>query len=353
MAPSISSQMLNTSWTLHRLSPLHHEKEFRSLLDNPDALKTYANRLRDQLTGNVLAGFQVGTSTTTTEEEALSRTGALKECTWEAIPSLSLEDPEATHPDHPCGILVVLEYENIIYKAALLAPPSHESFSYRENSTYLPLLLTRLPGPLRQTFISFLSAKFDTYCSVFRLPSQFLCAGLESYTNVLTEGQSRASARSRGILEDLVKEVQITVSFSLSVAPDLRSLNINIPRGSIADFLPAVGDSDGEPSGSILSGLSAYIEKHLAMNLDLAGSSPRDSPARKHVRISKIACGGFVLGGEGKLKLVARPARTSSGDDDSGDDDGNERNRLALRASEVLICSVIRRALVGAGRATA
>ncbi|KAF7592679.1 hypothetical protein BBP40_012579 [Aspergillus hancockii] len=344
--------MLNTSWTLHRLSPLHHEKEFSSLVDNPDALKTYATRLRDQLTGNVLSGFQVGTSTTTPEEESLSRTGALKECTWEAIPSLSLENLDsASNPVHPCGILVILEYENITYKAALLAPPD-ESHS-TSDSTYLPLLLARLPGPLRQTFISFLSANFDTYCSVFRLPSQFLCAVLESYTNVLTKGHSRASARSRAILEDHVKEVQITVSFSPSVAPALRSLNINIPRGSIADFLPATEqDSDDEPSGSILSGLSAYIEKHLAMDLDLAGSSARDSPARKHVRITKIACGGFVLGAEGKLKLVAQPARTSSQDDDSGDDDTpSERNRLALRAGEVLLYSVVRRALVGESQA--
>ncbi|KAE8338965.1 hypothetical protein BDV24DRAFT_81928 [Aspergillus arachidicola] len=347
MAPSIPGQMLNTSWTLHRLSPLHHEKEFQSLLDNPEALKTYANRLRDQLTGNVLSGFQVGTSAPSPEEDTLSRTGALKDCTWEAISSLSLEDLNAPQPESPCGILVVLEYENITYKAALLAPP--EGSHSRKTSTYLPLLLTRLPGPLRQTFISFLSANFDTYCSVFRLPSQFLCAGLASYVDTLTQGRDREPAPSRAILEDVVKEIQITVSFSTNVAPALRSLNINIPRGSIKSFLPAAGDSD-QPSGSILSGLSSYIEKHLAMDLDLAGSSARDSPARKHVRISKIACNGFVLGAEGKMKLVAQPIRTGSAGDDSAENDDdarNEKKRLALRASEVLLFSVIHRSLVG------
>ncbi|OGM40128.1 hypothetical protein ABOM_011808 [Aspergillus bombycis] len=345
MAPSTPDQILNTSWTLHRLSPLHHETEFPSLLDNPEALKVYANRLRDQLTGNVLAGFQVGTSAPSTEEDTLSRTGALKNCTWEAISSLALETSNTPHPGNPCGILVVLEYENITYKAALLAPEGSHS---RKTSTYLPLLLTRLPGPLRQTFISFLSANFDTYCSVFRLPSQFLCAGLASYLDALTQGRDREWATSRAILEDVVKEIQITVSFSTNVAPDLRSLNINIPRGSIKSFLPVTGDSN-QPSGSILSAVSSYIEQHLAMDLDLAGSSAKDSPARKHVRISKIACNGFVLGAEGKMKLVAQPTRAGSAGDDSAENDDaqNEKKRLALRASEVLLLSVIRRSLVG------
>ncbi|KAE8380964.1 kinetochore complex Sim4 subunit Fta1-domain-containing protein [Aspergillus bertholletiae] len=348
MAPATPDQMLNTSWTLHRLSPLHHEKEFQSLLDNPEALKTYANRLRDQLTGNVLAGFQVGTSAPSTEEDTLSRTGALKDCTWEAILSLSLEDPNGPYPESPCGILVVLEYENITYKAALLAPPAEGSHS-RKTSTYLPLLLTRLPASLRQTFISFLSANFDTYCSALRLPSQFLCAGLASYVDALAQGRDGESATSRATLEDVVKEIQITVSFSANVAPALRSLNINIPRGSIKSFLPATGDSD-QPSGSILSGLSSYIEKHLAMDLDLAGSSAGGSLARKYVRISKIACNGFALGAEGKMKLVAQPTRPSSINDDSAENDDvvwNEKKRLALRASEVLLLSVIRRSLVG------
>ncbi|KAE8389786.1 kinetochore complex Sim4 subunit Fta1-domain-containing protein [Aspergillus alliaceus] len=346
MASSTPNQMLNTSWTLHRLSPLHHEKEFQSLLDNPDALKTYANRLRDQLTGDVLAGFQVGMSATTVEEDTLSRTGALKDCTWEAISSLSLGDPNITRSEDPCGIVVVLEYENITYKAALLAPPNGSHL--HKASTYLPLLLTRLPGPLRQTFVSFLSANFDTYCSALRLPSQFLCAGLASYVDALTQGRDRESAASRTILEELVKEIQITVSFSASVAPVLRSLNINIPRGSITSFLPATDDSN-QPSGSILSGLSSYIEKHLAMDLDLAGLSAKDSPARKHVRISKIACGGFVLGAEGRMKLVAQPIRSRAADDylaEDNDHSRDEKKRLALRASEVLLLSVIRRSLI-------
>ncbi|KAE8138489.1 kinetochore complex Sim4 subunit Fta1-domain-containing protein [Aspergillus pseudotamarii] len=347
MAPSTPDQMLNTSWTLHRLSPLHHGKEFQSLLDNPEALKTYANRLHDQLTGNVLAGFQVGTSAPSTEGDTLSRTGALINCIWEAISSLSLADPDASHPESPCGILVVLEYEKITYKAVLLAPP--EGSHSRKTSTYLPLLLTRLPGPLRQIFISFLSANFDTYCSIFRLPSQFLCSGLASYVDALTQGRNREPATSRAILEDVVKEIQITMSFSSNVTPALRSLNINIPRGSIKSFLPASGVSN-QPGGSILSGLSSYIEKHLAMNLDLAGSSARDSPASKHVRISKIACNGFVLGAEGKMKLVAQPIQTGSAGDDSAENDDdarNEKKRLALRASEVLLLSVIQRSLVG------
>ena len=70
------------------------------------------------------------------------------------------------------------------------------------------------------------------------------------------------------------------------------------------------------------------------MKLDLR------APGKQPVRLSKIACGGFVLGSEGRMKLVAR-----SGQDDSGDDDGGDR--LQLRAVEMLLRDILNRAVVG------
>ncbi|PKY08477.1 hypothetical protein P168DRAFT_314568 [Aspergillus campestris IBT 28561] len=357
MAPATPQHLLNTSWTLHRLSPLHHEKEFATL-STPTALKTYASRLQDQLTGSTLGGLQASgiTSGAVADDEALSRTGALNSCTWETLPSLSFLEPQTQsrsnrrQPKQQPGILVILEYENIVYKAALLAPPptTGSPTSDRKGSTHLPLLLTRLPGPLRQTFISFLAANFDTYCSALRFPSHFMCAGLEAYVNGINTEEDDRAAQRQTVLEDVVKEMQITLSFSSSIAPELRSLNVNIPRGSLADFV----DTDRE-DGSILSSLSSYLEKHLAMKLDLsAESNKKISPAKEHVRVSRISCGGFLLGGDGRLKLVSVQKMIPGADVDEEDVVGGEggsgeapgeKARLMLRANEALLLAVLRR----------
>ncbi|KAJ5684008.1 uncharacterized protein N7477_000353 [Penicillium maclennaniae] len=333
-------QLFNTSWTLHRLSPLHHGKDFETLLDNPAALQTYATRLRDQLTGDILAGLHA--SATIAEDDALSKTGALKQCLWQSISTGG--QARRAGPSFP-GILVTLEYENITYKAALLAEAGLEN--QREGSTFLPLLLTKFPNALRQTFISFLSANFDTYCSNLRLPSAFICKGLEKFVNELrnSRGPSGRSAANETI-EEGIKELQLTLAFSPSIAPALRTLNISISRASLIEFLRDEAPQSKrtlkqELRSPLVGNLAAYLETHLAMQLDLDGSSPKQA-SRKHVRLSKIACAAFVLGGEGRMKLVvAVPAA------DDQPDDARGQNSPALHASEMLLEMVVRRAIIG------
>lgn len=345
MAPNIH-QLLNTSWTIHRLSPLHHEKEFPTLLGNTAALQTYASRLRDQLTGAVFAGLglQPG-GPVGGEDESLSKTGSLKNCNWEMLSAWSQLTDDGGGSTSPAGILVTLEYENIVYKAALLADPGIRSAQEEEEeSTYLPLLLTRLPNPLRQTFISFLSSNFDTYCSTLRLPQGFLCSTLERYFNIFT---SNAQTEGLDMLGDALKDLHLTLSFSNSVAPDLRTLSISIPRGSLTTFLSATPASEGGQH-PFLANISSYLDKHLAMNLDLSSRSgtAQPTPTQKHVRLSKIACAAFVVGGEGRLKLVLPK---SAGSHLYGDEAEmrSEKERLVLRASVALLHAIIRRAAAG------
>lgn len=346
MAQPNIRQLLNTSWTLQRLSPLHHGDECQHLLNNSTALNTYATRLRDQLTGDVLAGLQLGISGGgADEDDTLSKTGVLKTCTWETISHLADRDDD-DGPADSRGILIVLEYENITYKAALLAAPPPSTTTQSKGSTSLPLLLTKCPSPLRRTLIAFLSTNFDTYCSPLRLPSHAMCDGMDVYVNTfLARDDDTTTAipgsSPRDILQDVVKDMQITLSFPPFVAPALRSLNINIPRASFGEFLRDSPSSTSHldsstsstASSPFLSSLSAYLEKNLAMKLDLR------VPGKQPVRLAKIACGGFVLGSEGRMKLVAR-----SGQDNSDDDGGD---RLQLRAVEMLLRDILSRAVVG------
>ncbi|KAI2685494.1 hypothetical protein CBS147333_8563 [Penicillium roqueforti] len=343
-------QLFNTSWTIHRLSPLHHGKDYKALLDNQVALETYATRLRDHLTGDVLAG--VHTSTGAADDDAFSKTGALKNCLWRPISSQPSRDeaPSRSQSITFPGILVTLEYENIIYKAALLAdtksPPTQ-----RTGSTSLPLLLTRFPTALRQTFLTFLSTNFDTYCSPLRLPSSFICAGLEKYVDTLRTQRTSTS----DTVEDIIKELQLTLSFSPSIAPALRSLNVSITRASLADFLRDQSGQSAPESrlqhklrSPLIANLTSYLETHLAMKLDLDGSSS-DQVAKQHVRLSKVACAAFVLGGEGRVKLVVAADRDAGDEDGDGDEGARVQggsNELVSGAAEALLLEVIRKAVV-------
>ncbi|KAJ5155948.1 CENP-A-nucleosome distal centromere subunit CENP-L [Penicillium capsulatum] len=350
MEQASSWQLFNTSWNLHRLSPLHHAKDCSSLVDNPTALKLYATRLRDHLTGDILAGLHAASAA---DDDALSKTGALKECTWQSITGSNSRDSpagrRATAASFP-GILVTLEYENISYKAALLAElePSTRSDSQAQGSTFLPLLMTKLPTALRQTFISFLSSNFDTYCAPLHLPSPFLCKGLETFIDELRH----APGSDDDTIEEVVKELQLTLAFSALIAPSLRTVNIGISRNSLVGFLDDDSDSDRSDSRTLeqklksplIANLTSYLEAHLAMSLDLDGSSQNPVP-QQHVRLSKLACAAFVLGGEGRLKLVV--------DARQAEDDQTlmAHNEASLHAIQSLLRIIIRKAVIG-GEAT-
>jgi len=357
--PQTSHHLLNTSWTLHRLSPLHHDKEFQTLLDNPTALNTYAARLRDQLTGDVLPGLQTTLSAggVADGDDTLSKTGALRSCTWEGIPqfddTFTSESEGQAHGQ--TGILIILSYENTTYKAALLASPENQNQnqSNRKGVTPLPLLLTRTPTPLRQTLLSFLSTTFDTYHSPLRLPAPFMCAGLDTYVNKFLSSGAHDAA---DILRDVLRDVHLTLAFSGAVAPNLRSLGVSVPRGSVGGFLRG-NSAGGDDGGSFLGRLEGYLEQHLAMKLDFGirgGIGNGVNLAKQHVRVSKIACGGFVIGSEGRMKLSADWGRqgggTGNGDDSQASPMLSEKERLELRASYALFLGVLRRAVAGEGQ---
>lgn len=340
MAQASPTQLFNTSWTLHRLSPLHHGKDCETLLNNPAALKVYETRLRDQLTGEFLAGLHA--SATTAESDVLSKAGALKHCRWQPISTTSLSDGRPNFP----GILVTLEYENIAYKAALLANPetAPNSDEHREGTTSLPLLLTRFPSALRQTFLSFLSANFDTYCSTLHLSSSFLCSSTESFIESVRGAGSRATANH--IVEEEIKELQLTLAFSPSVAPALRSLNVNISRTSLHQFLsnssenPRARSLKRKPRSPFIPNLSSYLETHLAMKLDLEGSANTQA-AERHVRLTKVSCAAFVLGIDGRMKLNIA---------DQPEED--EELLPSQRAIEALLQATIHKAMLGNQAAT-
>ncbi|EFQ97650.1 hypothetical protein MGYG_00688 [Nannizzia gypsea CBS 118893] len=389
------TELFSTSWTLHRLSPLYHGQDSNSsLLGAPECFRVYASRLRDTLTGNVLGGI-VQTSIPSTSigglDDVLARAGALKECKWTNIPTWSywneehsiLEDTDqeaslTLTPDQSAGILISLHYENATYKAALLAGPDgyHSEADGTEGTTFLPLLVTRMPNALRQSLISFLSETFDTRVSVLRLPSSFLCRALERYLATLNRTATRArrhtanqttasSVESRAFIESVIKEVQLTLSFPPPVSTDLKSLDVHLPRESLSAFYEhGLGKPEAEngkrskeadtPSTPFLNALSEYFDRNLAMKLDLRDfmgqpTSSKGDSRRTNIKLTRVSCGAFVLGSEGRIKFLANPGRTillDDSDEEEGDGiDVDEREkRLVWKANEELLRVLIVRA---------
>ncbi|KAH8694983.1 kinetochore complex Sim4 subunit Fta1-domain-containing protein [Talaromyces proteolyticus] len=336
------AQLFDASWTAHRLSPLYHNKDHQTLIGNADALITYAKRFHDVLAGDVLRGVQG----TTAVSDALTKAGSLIDCRWEHTPTFDYWDDNLEEdrdspiePKNTLGILVTIDYENITYRAALLAGPDGytptSTDRRRKQSTYLPILLTRMPNMLRQTFTQFLSSTFDAYCSVLRLPSDFLCTTLEAYISSLTSGESSTST-SKEILELALKETQLTLSFGQPVAPALKAIDIALPRETLSAFAL---DND---TSSFSASLSHYLERHLAMDVKLGYSKDLNgkSITNRYVWLSKVANGAFVLTTEGRFKLVDMSNRHM----DSLDEQEHVHQKI-ISASEQILRSLVQRAI--------
>lgn len=316
MAPEIPARpypLYSTTFTVHRLSPLFHSN---ATLDSV-ALRQYASQLRDILTGEVLRGVRVGLAV---DEDALSRVGALKTVKWSLLRNEEDWEPgiDESQMDNNdtiilesghAGIFVEISYEKSTFSALLL----HDTTKYRQNEvagfSHYPLLLVRMPGPLRETFLNFLAATFDTRASVLKLPSHFLADTAEKYLANITSGENGPldTEPATRVLRTIIKDILITLTFDVPrVASSLKTMDITIPKDDSWRMIKCgqrlLHVDNSQQSGSKIPrpftrALTHYVDAHLGLKLD-----------DPHVKISRVACGAFVLGTEGKIKLSAPPA---------------------------------------------
>ncbi|KAH0538786.1 hypothetical protein FGG08_004618 [Glutinoglossum americanum] len=322
--------LYNVTLTLYRLSPLYHAGA-QSLLVNA-TLVQHARHLKDLLAGEVLRGVRVGLATG--GDEGLVKAGKLKECRWKVLGDEAAwieqerrlrvdksvdvtQTEEELAPEDVRGIHVEVEYEKTTYMAVLLRNSSSRTVEDNTGFTHLPLVVTRMPGPLRETFLDYLSTTFDTRASLLKLPSGFLTSSLERFLAEVTapneddvEDTDESARQILGSLRNTVKDLAVTLAFTTPVTPLLKSLEITISKADIPGFIaqgkkpqqsPEPPQSDRKrkrdqsipiTSGPFTSALSQYTNAHLAFSL-----------THPDISISKIACGAFALGAEGKAKI--------------------------------------------------
>ena len=352
-----------------------------------DRLSALAKRLRDLLVGDVVRGVEVGLDG---DDNVMARAGSLEavDLGWSSLGSILGLRPDMTDGNNdntPGGdpswdneatlgrlkrvssreaLHMTIRYESALCTALLLPQlepkdtadpgdeggvdmfqqvPPHRIHSAGDSGRNvnpdhfhnLPLLLFRMPTPLRTVLIDFLSRTFDCRISPLRLGTRTLLTNLERWAAV--SKLMRGSAASK----DVVITLGFTLPTPLTPEPEtddartsdlgLKSMDVIISASDLQGFrdegtkykasgaalLPKrksawddraakrrkVGGSmieegwdwkyENAASFPFTEALGRYFDEHLALNLF-------DS----RTKITKVACGGFVMS-ESRLKLFS------------------------------------------------
>lgn len=397
----------NTTFSAHRVSPLHLGKEPLTAR----RLQLIAQRLRDTLVGDVVRGVEVGLGPDG-EDPVMGRAGALEtvELRWVRMTSLldlgraregsadlssdSSHQTTTTTRRREKGwkrtvtttlarknaLHIALRYETAECTALLIPslgpdndkeegdaaffvgtaqPTAATTTAQKEGEgkttgkfLYMPLLLLRMPSPLKTVIADFLATTFDCRVSPLRLGTRSIVRAWEGWI-------TSAGLPTRG---PLAKDVVLTLGFYLPPGEradgqadgdeeeeggvdhqlGLKSVEVFIPVEELRRFVDVgEGEIQTRNKGKRKSGMAAEWEDDLQKRRKLAGrlyeegwewrgqSDSSSDPDRESgeqpftealghyiqqhlgmnlfhpgVRITRIACGGFVIS-EGRIKIFA------------------------------------------------
>ncbi|KAJ6265358.1 kinetochore complex Sim4 subunit Fta1-domain-containing protein [Bipolaris maydis] len=327
--------LLNRTYNLYRASPLHHGDSF--LLSN-QSMRAHAKRLKEQLKGDNVRGVQVDFA----GGDETAKLGPLEECRWEVLGDedawidrrLQSEDPDAPRiapdvtPDRARGIHVSLEYEKNMYNALLLRDP--HATSSPNGFTSLPLLLVKMPAPIREIFLNYIRTAFDAHVAPLRLPSSFITSSLETFFSHLTARSSTLS------IQDTIKQLHVQLTFPNATSL-LKHIEVTIAAEDVAGFVQRGKLLKTTHSKPFTAALSNYLNRHLALDL----SHPK-------VQVSRISCASFHLGIE-RLKIVAPDTLPDTSITDQGSPSQSQDSSAAQLAVHQLYTLLVREA-TGSGK---
>jgi hypothetical protein len=310
--------LYNRTYNLYRLSPLHHGE---TPLLNGQSLRLHAKRLKEQLKGDNVRGVQVDFAAA----DDTAKLGPLEECDWDTIGDedawidrhrQSLE-PEASQlsfalsPDRARGIEVSLEYEKQSYNALLLRDPGVTSSP--GGFTSLPLLLVKMPGPIREIFLNYLRTAFDAHVAPSRVSSAFITSSLETYFKHLSANTSTQS------IPDVIRQLHIQLAFPTTTTL-VKHVEITIAGTDVPGFVNRGRLLKGASDKPFTTALAHYLKTHLALDM-----------LHKKAHISRISCNSFHLGTE-RLKLTAPdPLADAAFSDDVGASQDVSAGQLAVQ----------------------
>jgi hypothetical protein len=330
--------LYNSTFLLYRVSPLYHGD---APLLQERALQTHSRRLRDVLKGDNLRGVQVDFASA---DSAVASSGPLNECEWNMIGdesswvayhqhmdgSQSQDTPSVT-PDSARGLMVDLYYAKHSYNALLLRDPVVTTSP--TEFTNFPLLLVRMPAPIREIFLNYISTTFDARVSPFKPNPSFLTSALESHLTHLTAASSTQS------IPEIIKVLGLQLTFPALNSTLLKHIDLSIARDDVPGFhtrgkliLQRNRSRTTKDNTPFTTALSEYLAAHLALtNID----------DNKNIHVSKIGCGAFNISTDGKLKLFAPAPIATDGSEYGNTTAEDSAAELAMRD---LYTSLIREA---------
>ena len=247
------------------------------------------------------------------------------------------------------GVQIEIHYEKSSYTALLLRHRATGTDAKvlkeeEEEAAHFPLLLMHMPASLRGVVVDYLTSAFDTRMEEMRLSSSLIQEVLEGFLGDLSSSPTTGGGV---MVAQVVKELQVTLAFRGDGGSALRSLDVRVRREDVEGFLrrgkaaastspltTTGGRRTGEVDGTVVGGmgpfmgaLGRYLKEHLALDIE-----------HEDVGVSKVACGGFVLAREGRVKILA-PGGAGGGEAGEG-----EGSRSARRAIAGLMARLFERA---------
>jgi hypothetical protein len=390
-------RFFNTTFATFRVSPLYIGRQAVTRA----GLEILSRRLRDVLVGDVVRGVEVGLE----GDATLGRAGALERVEWRQcgmeaiIPALAdTGEGQASEARRARGarhagrrpmpvrhlLCLELEYENVTFSALLLPSLDNTSGKTRgddesrlrgiplwtrvenldgENAiedssdfAHFPLLLTRMPAPLKAVLLDFLSSTFDCRISPLHLGTRTLIRSWERWI------------QDSGVTEGTVlnKDVALTLGFHLEaedhgrqgeqVHLGLKTIDVIVPAEEVRRLLRVGNTPESISNGGgktrladnpvteqekarrrrlgggkdeegwawrealrrnedddddndelntfdqpFTDALAHYIDHHLALDMFHPG-----------VRVLRVVCDAFALS-EGRMKVFAPPSRSQAG----------------------------------------
>ena len=207
------------------------------------------------------------------DEDAQKKSGVLQECSCELIGMSDDARGIAT------GLLISMTCEKAIHKFVLYGSgPSNSDGGQRSTSNILSLFMAKAPAHLVKRMVLFMVDTFDVSIQPLKLASPLLQSQLQNYIEGLTGHSSGPSASApSSLIESVVQDLKVSVTFSTPIAPSLRSVDIALPSASALTMIQSATSG----KASLLDLLAQHLNHQTGLQLPMASGTTSTGKSMK------------------------------------------------------------------------
>ena len=214
------------------------------------------------------------------------------------------------------GLAIESKYQKTTFRVVLLTGKN-----LSERSGCIPVVLYKGNQSQVNVVKDWLYQKFQLpVAEMLQLPSQLLLQLCSRYLSALSSSWPVATDHTDALRQAMLKQVignlKLTMAFSTAsakgVAPDLKTMDFDIPAESVNVLLnkaqkSARGQSDlGDKFlDELRNGLR--VKTGLILPLTTKSTDTDDVRGDPPLRVTKVSCAAFALSLDGRIKLASKP----------------------------------------------